>query len=465
MTINKLIVFIAFFSLFCAINITRTFAQGTGCAAGYDCSPRGVAEPGTQCGNGEWESLLVTAESGGDYSLAAPNSSALGRYQFIDDTRAHIGGINNLPCASGAGSREGFASCPGLQDDYARALWAQDRDTLMSNPSVASAVASGTVHECPVTESGLVAMAHNVGAGCAALWAQGGQALMYAEGPTFSGVPAGTPPCTDANGTNPIERYACAMGGYDLSNLGGGGPGSGAIGAGCGFGFTPGAPGPHASNTGLIGCDEDIYEQGADRVDALMQQQFEAANAVITQPTPVEQLTCFDQTTQLFSGIGGIFSDPESGNIDDTIVPNVQQPLMASMEQFLNGNIMGGVNDVINQAFSSLTGGLMGGGPGGGGDAGNCDMMEQSWLISQCIEMPQIPSLGDILGGQIGELTGALGGLGNIADLANPERLLEQVCSAGNDMLQGAFGDLNSSFEGAAEGIMNPITDRVGDEI
>ena len=246
-----------------------------------------------------------------------------------------------------------------------------------------------------------------------------------------------------------IDAQGCAMSTSDLA-----------------FG-DPLAPGTLTDSEGnIIGCDEDISEQSTDRVDALMQQQFEAANSVITQPTPVEQLTCFDQTTEVFSQIGGIHSNVPQGNISNSIAPAVQQPLMRQLQQFMGGNILGGINDVINNVFSSLTGGLggmFGGGGGLGSVGGNCDMMEQSWLISQCIEMPAIPSLGDIIGGQIGEMMGQIGNIGNmIGNLANPERLLEQVCSAGNSMLQGYFGDLNESFRGAAEDAMSPITDRVG---
>jgi hypothetical protein len=39
--------------------------------------------------------------------------------------------------------------------------------------------------------------------------------------------------------------------------------------------------------------------------------------------------------------------------------------------------------------------------------------------------------------------------------------MLEQVCSMANESIQGYLGDLNSSFSGAAERAMSPITDRV----
>ena len=228
---------------------------------------------------------------------------------------------------------------------------------------------------------------------------------------------------------------------------------------------------PHVVHAeGNIGCEDGVQEQARNLSEALAQQQLEAASAAITQPTPVEQLTCFDQTTEIFSELGGIHSNPNK-DTSSSIGPNVQQPLQNTLQQFMGGNILGGINDVINQAFSNITsqfssllGGLGGGGGGlfSAGPSSNCNMQEQAWLISQCIEMPQIPSLGDILGGQMGEMMGQMGNVGNmISGMASPDRLLEQVCGAANDGLQGMFGDLDSRFNSAAENMMEPITDSV----
>jgi len=57
---------------------------------------------------------------------------------------------------------------------------------------------------------------------------------------------------------------------------------------------------------------------------------------------------------------------------------------------------------------------------------------------------------------------GQIGNVGNmISGMASPDRLLEQVCSAANDGLQGMFGNQNDAFEGAARDMMEPVTDRV----
>ncbi len=455
---NSLFYFLIF-SLLIVLIPNSTSAQS--CLAGVDCSPRGVGIPGNdQCGNGAWEDALIGRESGGNYQATArgsacPSCTASGRYQFINSTRRTIGQNHGLPCGGGGfGSAEhqAFMSCEGLQDDYFRALVSENIGYVES----ACNQYCGTIQDgCPVTMSGLLAMAHNVGPTCANQWAAGGTAnLTHSVG--------GTQACRDAFGTNAAAEYGCGMGGYDMSAYGS--SGGGAVSSGCGFGYTAGPPNPVPFQGHLIGCDEDISEQTTDRVDALMEQQFEAANSVITQPTPVEQLTCFDQTTEIFSQIGGIHSDPQQGNIDDSIVPAVQQPLQQQMQQFMTGNIAGGITDVINNAFSSIAssfGGLSGLFGGGGGASTNCDMQEQAWLISQCIEMPQIPSLGDILGGEIGEIMGTVGGV--VGALGNPERMMEQVCSMANSALQGLLGGGGGgAFEAAAENTFSPITDTVG---
>jgi hypothetical protein len=76
--------------------------------------------------------------------------------------------------------------------------------------------------------------------------------------------------------------------------------------------------------------------------------------------------------------------------------------------------------------------------------------------------MPSIPSLGDILGGQIGEMMGVISDAGSIlGSLSSPDRLLEQMCSMANNELQGYFGNLDSRFNAAAEDTFSPVTDRV----
>jgi len=331
---KKKIHIIALLLLLVSIN---AHAQGIGCAAGYDCSERGVGVPGNnQCGNGQWESLLVTQESGGRYGAEFSAQGALGRYQFVNGTRYDTGNTASLPCAGDGGQagREGFRSCKGLQDDYARALWKIDYGKIMTDPAAAAALNNGVIHECPVTASGLIALAHNVGAGCARLWAKGGRANMV-NGPILARNQ--TDGCTDQNGTNAVEKYACAMGGHDMTPLLGASGNQGAIATGCGFGFTPAnPPSVNFANSDLIGCDPTIFDAANARVEALQQLEFDIANEIITQPTPVEQATCLDQHTEVIkAAMNGIHSNVETPNI--SIAKVVQQPLEKTLDQFSSG--------------------------------------------------------------------------------------------------------------------------------
>jgi len=212
------------------------------------------------------------------------------------------------------------------------------------------------------------------------------------------------------------------------------------------------------AHAATIGCDPAVLEQGKAIADALHQQNVETANALITQPTPIEQLTCAEQYTETMNKVGGIQSNP-GGDISGSIGPLVQQPFQGMMQQFMGGNIAGSITSVMNDSYSNiasqflggLTGGLTGGSSGGSGT--NCDMMDQAWLVSQCIEMPQLPSLSNILDGKIGEITGAIGGA------VNPERLLEKVCSRASDKMGEYMSDLTGAFDGAVDAVTTPISD------
>ncbi len=429
------------------------------CAAGYDCSKRGVGEPGSQCSAAEWENKLVGQESGGSYTIQAPNSSAAGRYQFIDGTRKTIGSKYNLPC-SGSGQKAAFAACPGLQDDYFRALVQENKSILQNSCSQHCGKSYNGVE---VTMSGLLAMAHNVGPGCAKEWAAGG------EGNLKTVVAPGQPPCRDANGTNAVQKYAAAMGGFDV--------GSGAS-DNCGFGYTAGDPNATPYQGHLIGCDPEVLEEGQKIVDALNEAQIEAAKAIITKPNPLGVTGCEDQHHNIIENIMSGFSNIGGGN--QSLVQNVKQPHAQHTGQFFGPQNIAGtmtsalqkafvgtfgqagqnmlntannVNNTINNFASSL-GGIFGG--GGGSASKDCGLQEDAWLIAQCIEMPQIPSLSNILGGKIAEIQGAIQG---VADLANPERLLQKVCGAANDKVKGLFGAATDKFKDAADAVTTPITD------
>lgn len=432
----------------------QSLAQGVGCAAGYDCSERGIGDPGAQCSMAEWENALVGQESGGSYTIPSTTSSALGRYQFIDGTRSGIGSANGFPCASGAGSREGFASCPGLQDDYAVALWAQDLATL---ESCCTGYLGQTRDGVEVTMSGLVAMAHNVGAGCARQWAQGGRANMTID-------IGGTAPCTDANGTDPVQHYAAAMGGFGLERLSGNYGGNGS----CGEGQATPQP-AHASNR-LLGCDPAVLEQNETIVDAMNERDMQVAKSMITQPASIAQTTCTDQHIQTQSAAGGILSNLPGGNISETMGPLIEQPFIQNLtSNFMSANPLGSLQSMINNSYtqvveefntmmSGLSGGLLGGLGGGAGASGGCDMMNESWLLSQCIQMPKFPSVNDILNGALENVTGA------VTDLINsPFKALDQVCQGMSDKLGDYTNSLTDTINSGVDSITSPITDTLGE--
>ena len=156
---KKIMIKIKFF-LFSLLIMCATLLPQTAyasCSSGYDCSKRGVGDEGSGCSSAAWEAKLVGQESGGNYNSQAPNSSAAGRYQFIDSTRSMIGNKHNLPC-SGGGQKAAFASCPGLQDDYFRALVQENKNNLQNTCNQYC----GTKHNgIEVTMSGMLAMAHN----------------------------------------------------------------------------------------------------------------------------------------------------------------------------------------------------------------------------------------------------------------------------------------------------------------
>ena len=116
------------------------------------------------------------------------------------------------------------------------------------------------------------------------------------------------------------------------------------------------------------------------------------------------------------------------------------------------------VTEQFNTMMSGLSGGLLGGlGGGGAGDtSGGCDMMNESWLLSQCIQMPKFPSVNDILNGAMNEVTGA------VTDLINsPFKALDQVCQGMSDKLGDYTNSLTDSINDGVDSITSPITDNL----
>lgn len=210
------------------------------------------------------------------------------------------------------------------------------------------------------------------------------------------------------------------------------------------------------ASSGILGCDPDVLERNGLIVDALDQVNAEIVRASISQPTPVEMLTCTDQQLEILNRSGNIHANP-GGDIRESLLPYAQQPAMNQVTSFLNGasatvnSVSNAISNVFNNLFGSFSSSLGGLGAGQVPDT-NCNVMEETWLLNQCLEMPEMPSLSSVLNGRVGEI---ISGLDNL----NPDRYIEQICSAANSGLQGYFGDLGSVFDSAADATLDPITD------
>ena len=398
-----------------------------------------------------WVDALIGMESGDNYGAEAPNTSAAGRYQFINGTRSTIGSNYGLPCSGGSeGSAEynAFLNCPGLQDQYFLALVEENTSILQSQ---CNQYCGQTRDGVEVTMSGLLAMAHNVGPGCAQQWAAGGRANMTHD-------IGGTQPCHDANGTDPVQHYAADMGGFDVAGAGQDGT--------CGQGTAHPNAVPYQNH--LLGCDTAVLDQNKTIVDAMNERDMQVAKSMITQPASIAQTTCTDQHIQTQSAAGGILSNLPGGNISETMGPLIEQPFIKNLtSNFMSANPLGSLQSMINNSYaqvteqfntmmSGLSGGLLGGlGGGGAGDtSGGCDMMNESWLLSQCIQMPKFPSVNDILNGAMNEVTGA------VTDLINsPFKALDQVCQGMSDKLGDFSSKAENIFEDAVSSATSPITD------
>ena len=117
-----------------------------------------------------------------------------------------------------------------------------------------------------------------------------------------------------------------------------------------------------------------------------------------------------------------------------------------------------GVALVAGVVAGGLLGGLGGGAGGGDSSSGGCDMMNESWLLAQCIQMPKFPSVNDILNGALNEVTGA------VTDLINsPFKALEQVCQGMSDKLGDYTNSLTDKINDATDSLTSPITDTIND--
>jgi hypothetical protein len=242
----------------------------------------------------------------------------------------------------------------------------------------------------------------------------------------------------------------------------------------CGGGTAGVSDKPYPGRAALIGCDPAVLEKGKEIVDAMNESDMQIAKSMITQPTPIEQTTCADQHIQRMSGTGGIMSNPAAGNISASLGPLVEQPFIQNLtSNFMAGNPLGSLQSMINNSYgkvveefntmmSGLSGGLLGGlgggGSGGAGASGGCDMMNESWLLAQCIQMPKFPSVNDILGGALNDVTGGL------TDMINsPFKALDKVCEGMSDKLGDYTNSLTDSINDSVGSLTSPITDMASD--
>jgi hypothetical protein len=398
----------------------------------------GASESGGDCGGGNQYNCIGPVIKSGMHKGDTP----LGKYQFMPKTLADMGI-----------STAGFVGNQALQEQAIR-TFTQRNDTCLRNKGAYDHI--GTVRNgVRITKSGLLGAAHLGGCGGASKWASGG------SGPS------------DQLGTS-LADYAGKFQDYGIYG--------GVAGVTCGGGVANAADAfAQAQAKGLhnlIGCDPEVLEEGQKIVDALNEAQIEAAKAIITKPNPLGVTGCEDQHHNIIEQIMGEFSNFGGGN--QSLVKNVKEPHAQHTGQFFGPqNIAGTMTSALQQAFvgtfgqagqnvlntaqnvnntvnnfASSLGGLFGG--GGGNASKDCGLQEDAWLIAQCIEMPQIPSLSNILGGKIAEIQGAIQG---VADLANPERLLQKVCSGANDKVKGLFGAATDKFKDAADAVTTPITD------
>ncbi len=207
----------------------------------------------------------------------------------------------------------------------------------------------------------------------------------------------------------------------------------------------------------IIGCEEAVHEQSNNRKNALQQQEIEAAKAIIVPQTPIEQGTCLDQQTEVWKAPMKIFSNETKPNT--SIASVVQQPLKDTMSQFFTGNLAGSAASLVNQQFTNVSKSFHSaiGSTGLGGGLSvptiDCPTKEMIWDMPNCLPVVNIPSISDLIGGQIDALTGAIA--------SAPQRMIDMACQSVKSKLGTYAADVNSSFESMADGLTKPLSDSV----
>ncbi len=146
------------------------------------------------CASPEYTNSLISTESGGNYQAQAPNSTAKGRYQFLDGTRQSICNKYPVPCVDA----NTFLNCPDLQDAYFGYLV---KDQIQENQNRGNFNYVGqTIGGVEVTESGIIAATHLKGGFAVQQWLQSGGSVNGA----------------DPNGTT-VSKYMRVHGGHPMT--------------------------------------------------------------------------------------------------------------------------------------------------------------------------------------------------------------------------------------------------------
>lgn len=419
------------FAIVC-LSATTLYAQACDDVAFYDSL--GQSESGG-CGATQYDCLGPVITSG-----MHKGDRPLGKYQFMPKTLASMGI-----------SEADFVGNPAAQEAAIQQFVAMN-DRCLQKQGAYDHIGK-VVDGVTITKSGLLGAAHLGGCGGAAKWAKGG------GGPS------------DQLGTS-LADYAAKFGGYGVL----GASADPACGTGVANAASQFAQSQAQGLHNLLACDPKVLEQGRTKIEALKQVNAEIAKAVIQPPTPVEQMTCIDQTAKKLDASGILHANPfgslsESVNIleDGTLggtLPKFDAILTDNITNSMNSlsGIPGAIStevsglwNEISTAFpdpsglaASLTGAT------GGPASGTCGVMEDTWLLNQCINVPALPSLTDIMNNKLGEITGAIASV--------PDRLIGQVCSVANSQLSGITDRVNSIdnvFEDALDQSLSPITDRI----
>lgn len=418
--------------LFVCVGATTLHANPCGDQAFFDSL--GQSESGG-CGTNQYDCIGPIINNGGMHHGDTP----LGKYQFMPKTLESMG-IDPTNFVGNAAAQEAA-----IQQFVAM------NDACLQRQGAYDHIGQ-VVDGVTITKSGLLGAAHLGGCGGAAKWAKG-------QGDV-----------SDQLGTS-LANYAAKFGGYGVMGASAAADGS------CGTGVANAAQEfarAQAAGLHIIGCDPRVLEKGKINNEALQQTSAEIAKQIIQPPVPIEQMTCIDQNLKRIDAAGSLHANP-GGTLSNAAAGFSTGGLMPRFDEIVTNNVVNGLQSAIaipgaisteintiwtdiSSAFgdpASVLGGLLGGGPSAPASA-NCTVMEDTWLLNQCVDIGPLPNLTDIVTNKIGEISGAIASL--------PNRAIQNVCEAANTALGGftnSVNNIDNVFEDAVDESFRPITDSV----